>query len=307
MSNVVRILPILLAVAAAELIFRFGPLKVVPLRGPAARAGGCAVYYGEPGMPQEFENQVCRNSSGLHDVEHSISARAGVRRVLIVGDSFVDSSQVPLERTFFRRLEADWNFTHAREPIEVIAVGLPNSGQTQQLPLLESALRSNPKIVFSFFYCNDPQNNEGSINLPSRQAPAWLRWSRVAALLQRRLQPPLTARQTSGYSEAQWRLSEAALAQMQRLAGKRGAEFVVVSVPYRHSTTGECLKHLRLMPYPLMDISPDLAEHERRYGTQTTFQHDIHWNDAGHAAVASALRRRLEKSFRIAVRGRDGG
>lgn len=313
------VMSVVLAIAAAECLLRFGPLKIVAARGESV--GPCHLA-GVPGQRQEFSNVVCLNSVGLHDVDHERVKKAGVRRVLIVGDSYVDAAQVPLDKTFFRRLEADWNASHAREPIEVIAVGHADSGQAEQLPLLDSALRDKPDVVLCFFHTNDPRDNERYLRTPGLgheprrdvTESMWLRWSRLELLVRYRAAQRSSSRtMPSHYSEEQWRLTEGLLARMERHVRRHGAEFILVFVPrpskaggsffsrrYRYKNDAplrnrEILERLRRLPYPLVDLSPALVAYDAEHDAGATFKYDVHWNRAGHAVVAAALRRVLEE------------
>src|SRR5215471_15562007 len=49
------------------------------------------------------------NSDGLRDVEHSISKPPGVFRIAILGDSYAEALQVPLEATFWTIMERQLN------------------------------------------------------------------------------------------------------------------------------------------------------------------------------------------------------
>lgn len=101
----------------------------------------------------EYETEVIINSQGWRDSEHTFVKPENVFRILILGDSFVENMQVPLEQTFFKQLEED--------DIEVIAMGIGDTGTAQQLIALEQhGLQYDPDLVIHMFFTgNDVKNN----------------------------------------------------------------------------------------------------------------------------------------------------
>lgn len=104
--------------------------------------------------------RIAFNREGFHDVEHNVDKQPGVRRIVLIGDSFSESVQVDLERTFFRLLEARLNATQA-ERWEVINLGVGDFGTAQEALALEHlGLRYAPDIVIcQVFPLNDIGNN----------------------------------------------------------------------------------------------------------------------------------------------------
>lgn len=105
---------------------------------------------------REYKTQIETNSQGWHDTEHSFDKPNGTYRILILGDSFVENFQVPLDKTFFKQLEKNTS-----KKVEVIAMGLGNTGTAQQLLLLENyGLEYHPDLVLHMFLtANDIKNN----------------------------------------------------------------------------------------------------------------------------------------------------
>src|SRR5687768_4341292 len=92
-----------------------------------------------PGMEawnrNEGEAYVKINSRGLRDREHAEAKPQGVYRIAVLGDSYAEALQVPLEDTFWwllpKRLES-CGFRPG-ERIEVINFGVSGYGTAQQL------------------------------------------------------------------------------------------------------------------------------------------------------------------------------
>ncbi len=104
---------------------------------------------------KEYFTWIDVNSEGWRESEHSLEKPEDIFRILIIGDSFVENFQVPLKQTFFKQLEKEFN------NIEVIAMGLGDSGTAQQYILLkEFGLAYQPDLVIHFFFTgNDVKNN----------------------------------------------------------------------------------------------------------------------------------------------------
>ena len=101
------------------------------------------------------------NSAGWRDVEHRLDKPAGTTRILFLGDSFVEALQVPLDSTFFRRLERGLNRrAGAGRPFEVVALGQNGDGTTAEYVTYElRGARYAPDVVAVLFVLNDPADN----------------------------------------------------------------------------------------------------------------------------------------------------
>lgn len=108
------------------------------------------------------------NSAGLRDREHSKSKPPNTYRVAVLGDSFAEALQVPLEDTFWHLLET----TLAPCPtlrgrgIEVINFGVSNYGTAQELLALRSRVWDyEPDLVVLLFTpANDVRNNSRALD-----------------------------------------------------------------------------------------------------------------------------------------------
>jgi hypothetical protein len=103
---------------------------------------------------------VAFNSLGFRDDEHRREKPAGVRRVVVIGDSFCEAVQVNLEQTFFRVLQDRLNAS-GLDRWEVINLGVGDFGGAQEwLALDEYGVSFSPDLVIQeVFPLNDVCNN----------------------------------------------------------------------------------------------------------------------------------------------------
>ncbi len=90
------------------------------------------------------------NAEGLRDEEHAWSPTPGVTRILLLGDSFVEAMQVPMEKTFAKRLEAKLHDDGRR--VEVVNAGVSAFDADNELLLFDSdGRRYQPDVVLLAF------------------------------------------------------------------------------------------------------------------------------------------------------------
>lgn len=122
---------------------------------------------------EEYIARVDINSRGLREREIPYEKPSGRRRVLVLGDSFVEGAEVPQESTVTRRLEAILG--NASGNVEVINAGVRAFGTAQEYLLLQhEGLRYAPDTVVLVFYIgNDVSNNSARIehNVNDRKKP----------------------------------------------------------------------------------------------------------------------------------------
>lgn len=78
-------------------------------------------------VSEDYDVTVLTNSAGFHDVEHALVKSHGVYRILVLGDSYIEGLQVPIEQNFVRQLErmvGDWI---TEKQVEVINLGVSGS------------------------------------------------------------------------------------------------------------------------------------------------------------------------------------
>ncbi|HZS36999.1 MAG TPA: SGNH/GDSL hydrolase family protein [Polyangia bacterium] len=96
------------------------------------------------------------NSSGFRDVEHAKTKKPGVKRIVLIGDSFCEAVQVNLYDTFFRRLQDKLG-----DGWEIINLGVGDFGSANEwLALTRIGLDYSPDVVIQeIFPLNDVCNN----------------------------------------------------------------------------------------------------------------------------------------------------
>lgn len=112
----------------------------------------------------EGESFVRVNSQGLRDREHTKAKPPNTLRVAVLGDSFTEAIHLPIEQTFWSKLERKLGNCQAvkgRKNVEVINFGVQGYGTAQELIMLRKKVWDyHPDIVvLAFFIGNDVINN----------------------------------------------------------------------------------------------------------------------------------------------------
>ena len=107
---------------------------------------------------REGRNYVQINSAGLRDRDHSITKPANTIRIALLGDSYCEALQVPLEQTFWwllqQKLESCGQF--AGKHIEIINFGVSGYGAGQELITLQQKVwQYSPDIVMLLMTTNN--------------------------------------------------------------------------------------------------------------------------------------------------------
>ena len=125
--------------------------------GAALRAGA------EGWWRKEGESYVKINSNGLRDREHQKPKPSGTFRIAVLGDSYAEAMQVPMEDTFWKVLELELQTCQAFQgrQIEVINFGVAGYGTAQELlTLRHRGWDYSPDLVLlAFLSGNDLRNN----------------------------------------------------------------------------------------------------------------------------------------------------
>jgi hypothetical protein len=100
------------------------------------------------------------NAAGFMDVDHLSPKPMGTTRIGFFGDSYVESLQVPLEQTFFVKLEQELE----REQIETYGLGISGWGTLHSL-MAYTALAEEREldIAIYVFVENDPGDNSYTV------------------------------------------------------------------------------------------------------------------------------------------------
>lgn len=112
----------------------------------------------------EFVVPVQINDAGRRDLDRTLDKPAGTYRILLLGDSFVEALQVPIEQTFARGLEQRLGAQIGR-PVEVVSMGVSGYGTAgEYLWYRDVGRRFHPDLVLlSFYPGNDVRNNSPTL------------------------------------------------------------------------------------------------------------------------------------------------
>ena len=121
-------------------------------RGVALRPNVSGMYR------REGENYVSINSAGLRDREHAKAKPADTLRIAVLGDSYCEALQVPLEETFWSLLSQKLESCHTfpGKHVEIINFGVSGYGTGQELITLEQSVWDySPDIVLLLMTTNN--------------------------------------------------------------------------------------------------------------------------------------------------------
>lgn len=108
----------------------------------------------------ELEVPVSINQLGLRDADYPYEKDDGTFRVLMLGDSFVEGLQVPLEHTVAKQLEARLSSAAVGIDYEVINAGVSRFGTDNEILFYDFEGRKyDPDLVILFFFYNDLYDN----------------------------------------------------------------------------------------------------------------------------------------------------
>jgi hypothetical protein len=160
---------------AGEVLFRvlpaFASKRDVTLGSPTESSwhdpGKRYVYLGPPlGHREEEPNEFVWNKDGFHDADHELEKPKGCARVVVLGDSYVDAVQIPLDDCFHRRLARELApATPPPRTVEALGFGWSGWGQVQELEALDKSIaRYRPDlVVLEFLPANDVRNNHPAL------------------------------------------------------------------------------------------------------------------------------------------------
>ena len=136
-------------------------------RGYALRPGVSGWYR------KENDVFVRINSDGLRDLEHTKTKPPDTIRIAVVGDSYAEALQVPLESTFWFLLSKSLNSCSANQKhIEVINFGVSGYGTAQELlTLREHVWEYSPDIVLLAVTTNNDISDNSKVLKKARDVP----------------------------------------------------------------------------------------------------------------------------------------
>ncbi len=107
---------------------------------------------------REFRQEIRYTALGLRDRPLDPAKPPGVRRVLVIGDSFAEALEVALDESFSRRLEAELD--RLGSPAEVVNLGVSGYSTVQALRRLDAlGWRFAPDDVVYLAHPNDFADN----------------------------------------------------------------------------------------------------------------------------------------------------
>lgn len=136
--------------------------RLDPMLGWSPRPGIEGIY------AVEGRTWIAINSEGFRDIDHPIEKPADTLRIAVLGDSFAEGREVPLEQVFWKVMEG--GMSACLEPkgrkVEVIGFAVNGYGTAQQVLVLESRVpKYKPDLVlFTMFTGNDIANNSRAID-----------------------------------------------------------------------------------------------------------------------------------------------
>ncbi|MBM4327649.1 MAG: SGNH/GDSL hydrolase family protein [Deltaproteobacteria bacterium] len=128
-------------------------------------------YFGyDPNERIRYVNIIRWNSQGYFDRDYTRDKSPHLFRIALIGDSYVESIQAPLNRTFHKLLETGLNEAvkqpaSASPRFEVMALGNSGAGQVALLNALKTeAIKYSPDLVIFTLAHNDSCDDDPELN-----------------------------------------------------------------------------------------------------------------------------------------------
>ena len=287
----VFVLALIVALAVAEITVRLLPEKAL----------GFTYKDGEFAPARQRERDTFRNSLGRHDVEHELQKPPGVRRVLLLGDSYVAAGAMKVSEIPGQRMEHYLN-AGSDQRFEVISLGKGAWGQRKELDVFYRVGKNfSPDIVVTLFLSfNDVENSSlalssrarrhrlqqrsarpGRTRVAAEDMPLLVfRWSVLNQLLSYRLAylyrdktlagiPPsyyVYAKDEDEDWRAAWRTTEDLILQTKAAVYASGARYAVVAASTPHGVWGaeEGLRRLTVEYPGMQELKWDLDKPDKR-------------------------------------------
>lgn len=264
---------------------------------------------------RDFDVEVSINAHGLRDDPHPVARVPGVRRALLLGDSFAFGYGVAHDEALGERIEA------RHRELEVLSAGVSGYGTDQALLWYVRDLHAfRPDLVLLLMHPNDVADNnddgrygynkprfvleEGRLalrNVPVPRDP-WTeraeRWAYHRTWVLHRLWrlPRLLDVEEALAAEPEEEegpppppplaVTEALLGALAERVRADGARLAVVTIPMREPIAGPIEARLDALGVPHLDLEPAFAPYGWR---EVRFPHDSHWNARGHRVAADAV------------------
>jgi hypothetical protein len=278
-----------------------------------------------------FENTVVTNSYGFHAPPVALEKGKKTFRIEIVGSSFVESLQVPVEKLFSTLLQDKLNADSKNKiTYEVIPIGFSGNGTfLSTLYYMRFGRQFKPDLVIDLHteYELDHEHvprfdarGNAIVDVPSgigSQNASWLkdllRQSKLIDNLQTRYllakstlqslfapRAPLLAE--VGENSDEWNVETKLIEAFAREVRSDHATFVLASWSTKNApapVAASLLNHFETIAardhIEYINLVPVVAAEESAEGMSSTFSCDGHWAAAGHRYVADALHEYLMK------------
>ncbi len=178
---------LVLLVAIAEAATRLLADVETPLLAPHPRVGMTLLpnYRGVVyNRESEREVSITTNSLGFRGPDRSTTPAPGVRRIAVIGDSFIAALACQDEETLVVQLEELFRDSHPDVSWEVMNFGVSASSTAQELVLYREVVASYAPhlVIVAFFVGNDYQDNSEALSNSQR---IQMRLDESGALVQR--------------------------------------------------------------------------------------------------------------------------
>lgn len=250
--------------------------------------------------------EIKTNSGGLRNVELMIPKPIGIKRVLMLGDSFTLGWGVPFENTFSKRLEEK---LHAKlKGYEVVNMGTGNYNSSMEVELFKrKGLLLEPDVVVLMYYVNDteptPRIGSASYHLLKQFYLTAYVNSRLKQLemmnngddwLQeyyRKLYLP----DTEGFRKGKESINE-----LIRITSEKRIKLLIVNIPDLRRLRGYPFGFAKDLPQrlaaegsiPFLDLLPYLEKYDGE--TLWVSKEDAHMNSLANSIVAEAIFNKLD-------------
>jgi hypothetical protein len=155
--------------ALADLALRIGNVQFNSQLYTADQQRGWALRPGAEGLVADETRQYVRiNSHGFHDVERGYEKPANTVRIAVLGNSWTEAMQVPLDKNYCSVLERKLTklYCYEGERVEVLNFGVSGYSTAQELLLLRQEVwKYHPDaIIVAFYSARDIANNVRQFN-----------------------------------------------------------------------------------------------------------------------------------------------
>jgi hypothetical protein len=265
------------------------------------------------------------NSEGFRDEDFPPTTAAGVR-ILLLGDSFVESLEVPYEQTFHERVEEELKRA-VDDSCVVINISSQGYSTAQELLAYRKFREQlHPQIVLLAFYSgNDFEDNlrpsfalldqEGHLRFPPNE-DSWLsvqsqtlqRWlyehshlvffikNAVENLFHQRINPE-AKREVRVSVEEKYRITQSLLRELANEVRRDNVQFGVILIPGRRDVNGHSGEKLHVIIQECEDAGIPLLRLDHVLVPEHFFEFDEHLNESGHEIVTKEIVRFLVSSF----------